>query len=225
MRVAIYHTPAQDDPLTRRAALWLGRDAFDGCATRAADPAIDPLVSDPARYGFHATLKAPFRLADGRSLAELDAALKAFAQEQEPVALGPLALARIGSFLALAPTGPVHGLSGLETGIRTHFEPFRAQLTEAEIARRRPDLLTASQRANLDRWGYPHVGADFRFHMTLSNALDATALAEAERRIRADFADLLPRPLTIDAVALFIEPDAGAPFHVHARHPFAQASG
>lgn len=226
MRAAIYYTPAPDDPLTRQAALWLGRDAFGGGATRPADPEIDPLVAAPARYGFHATLKAPFRLADGASLAGLDAALAAFAAGRDAVALGALALSRLGSFLALTPAEPLAepGLAGLEADIRIAFEPFRAPLTPDEVARRRPDRLSARQRANLDRWGYPHIGEDFRFHLTLTDTLAETALPETEARIRSGFAGLLGQPHAVDALALFVEPQAGAPFSVHSRHPLRAAS-
>jgi putative phosphonate metabolism protein len=217
MRAAIYFTPSQDDPLTVEAGRWLGRDAFDGTSTRAADPEIDVLVTDPARYGFHATLKAPFRLMDGRSIDILEAALADFAETLDAVHLGNLSLTRIGGFLALTPAAS-HELAGLEEAIRETFEPFRAPLSEAEIARRKPDQLSERQRENLRQWGYPHVGADFRFHMTLTNSLDEPALSRTEDRLRSDFAHVLERPVIVDALALFVEPAQGAPFIVHSRH-------
>lgn len=217
MRAAIYFTPAQDDPLTVEAARWLGRDAFDGTATRAADPAIDVLVTDPARYGFHATLKAPFRLMDGRSIDILDAALADFAETLDAVPLGKLSLTRIGGFLALTPVAS-NELAALEDDIRKAFELFRAPLSEADIARRKPDHLNERQRENLRQWGYPHVGADFRFHMTLTNSLDEPELSRTDDRLRSDFARVLERPVTVDALALFVEPAPGAPFIIHSRH-------
>ena len=72
MRVAIYATPPAGAALTRAAALWLGRDAFVGEATRESDAEIDPVVAEPARYGFHATMRAPFRIAEGFDLADVD---------------------------------------------------------------------------------------------------------------------------------------------------------
>ncbi|MEO9339744.1 DUF1045 domain-containing protein [Mesorhizobium sp. SB112] len=218
MRVAIYFTPAQDDPLTQNAAHWLGRDAFDGKPTRGDDPESDAIVADPARYGFHATLKAPFHLAAGKTLAELNTALASFSSTRAGISLGPLSLTRIGSFLALTPHEKSDALAALEADVRTAFEPFRASLTEAEIARRRPDKLSTRQRQNLEHWGYPHVGPDFRFHMTLTGPIDETALGLAENRLRAQFGDLLDRAVVVDALSLFVEPEPRSPFLIHTRH-------
>jgi hypothetical protein len=77
MRAAVYATPAPDSALNRLAAEWLGRDAFTGEATRAPDPARDPLVAEAARYGFHATLRAPFRPRPGVDLGAMGARLAA----------------------------------------------------------------------------------------------------------------------------------------------------
>ena len=73
MRAAIYFAPAPDDPLTAEAARWLGRDPW-GAAPRPrgtvpgfSEAEIDARTRDARRYGFHATLKAPFRLAGNRT--------------------------------------------------------------------------------------------------------------------------------------------------------------
>jgi putative phosphonate metabolism protein len=220
MRVAIYFTPAKDDPLTTRAADWLGRDAFDNRAVRDPDPMADAFVSEPARYGFHATLKAPFRLVDGRTLNDLDRQLAAFAQRMQAVSLGTLAVTRLDSFFALTAQAKLPLLLEAEVAIRVAFEPFRAPLTDQEVARRNPQSLSERQQANLSRWGYPHVGQDFRFHMTLTNSiLDEDEAAQVEKRLHAQFNPVLEVPVVIDALALFVEPRPGASFHVHSFHP------
>jgi putative phosphonate metabolism protein len=220
MRAAIYFTPAKDDPLTVRAAEWLGRDAFADCVVRDPDPLIDVLVSEPARYGFHATLKAPFRLADGTTLNELDRELAAFAQRIQAVSLGTLAVTRLDSFFALTAQATLPLLLEAEEAIRMAFEPFRAPLTEQELTRRNPQSLSERQQANLSRWGYPHVGQDFRFHMTLTNSIvDKDEAAQVEKRLHSQFNPVLEVPVVIDALALFVEPGPGAPFYVHSRHP------
>ena len=90
LRYAIYFSPTADEPLTRAAATWLGRDAFTGEEyPRTAEHGfsaeeLDALTADPRRYGFHATLKAPFRLADGTNEAELLTALGDFARKTAP---------------------------------------------------------------------------------------------------------------------------------------------
>ena len=221
-RVAIYATPAADAPLARAAAEWLGRDPFRDAPTRAPDPAVDPFVAEPARYGFHATIKAPFRLADGRTIAEMDAALEAFAASRPIVAVGALQLQRIGAFFALVPAAPEPALAELEEATVRAFEPFRAPLGQDEIARRRPESLTARQRDHLLAFGYPHVFDEFRFHMTLTGRVPDKDLERVEALLRARFASFLGRPLRVDGLALFVEPEPGAPFRVRALHAFGR---
>lgn len=217
MRAAIYFTPDRDHPLTRHAAAWLGRDAFTAAAA-TTDAGDSRPVSEPARYGFHATLKAPFRLAPPHTLAALDAAIRAFAESRAAVRLGTLKLARIDGFFALVPDRSLRELSELEADVRTHFEHFRAPLTEADYLRRQPDRLTPRQRDNLVRWGYPHVAGDFRFHMTLTDRVaDAAAPAIAAGLERA-LGPALREPVRLDALALFVEPEPGQSFSIHSRH-------
>jgi 2'-5' RNA ligase len=223
MRVAIYFTPPADDPLTALAAEWLGRDAFDNRAMRGRDSVVDPIVSEPARYGFHATLKAPFRLSDATSFANFVSAFTGFAHQQHSFSLGPLAIRRIGRFFALTPVTPPAALAELEKAVRTIFEPFRAPLSEADIERRKPHLLPPRQRENLQRWGYPHVGEDFRFHMTLTNSIGDDQVEGIETALKKHFATVLDRAVQVDGLALFTEPEPGKPFHIHAREPFADA--
>ncbi|EIM27039.1 DUF1045 domain-containing protein [Microvirga lotononidis] len=225
MRAAIYFTPAKGDPLTVRAVEWLGRDAFDNRPMRDPDPTMDGLVSEPARYGFHATLKAPFRLAGGTTLDELDHALAAFSQTAQVVSLGALAVTRLNRFFALTVQDTRPQLLQIEEAVRTTFDPFRAPPTEQELARRNPESLSERQQANLSRWGYPYVGQEFRFHMTLTNAIgDDETAAKVERLLHSRFDPVLDLPVAIDALALFVEPKPGAPFHVHSRHPLQGGS-
>lgn len=220
MRVAIYFTPDRDHPLTRRAAEWLGRDAFDDRATRPPDASIDPYVSGPARYGFHATLKAPFRLAPGRSIDELHAELTRYSPSRDDIAVGRLRIRRIEGFFALTAQYPSPQLAGLKDHLCAGFEPFRAPLSEADVVRRRPETLTARQRDNPQRWFYHHTGPDFRFHMTLTNAVaDEGEAHSLEQRLHDHFGPVLRKPIVIDALTLFVEPRPGEHFQVHSTHP------
>ncbi|GEO13833.1 DUF1045 domain-containing protein [Microvirga aerophila] len=220
MRAAIYFTPDKDDPLTLRAAEWLGRDAFDDRIVRDPDPIIDVLVSGPVRYGFHATLKAPLRFAVGKTLDDLDRELAAISQRMQAFSLGTLAVTRLNRFFALTVQATLPQLLEIEEEVRTAFEPFRAPLTEQEVARRNPQSLSERQQTNLLRWGYPYVGKDFRFHMTLTNLIvDEDEAAQVEKRLRSQFSPVLETPVVVDALTLFVEPTPGAPFYVHSRHP------
>lgn len=214
MRAAVYFTPPEEAELTRLAAEWLGRDAFTGMGTRAPDPLLDPLVAEPARYGFHATLRAPFRLRDGSDLSDVRATLTAVAERSVPARIDRLKLARLGSFFALVPSAPESSISKIERAVVETFEPFRAPLNEAEIARRRPERLTDRQRENLERWGYPFVREDFRFHMTLTGPVDVEQADRIEGILAERFAPVLGQPLAIDGLALFTEDRAGTPFRV-----------
>jgi uncharacterized protein DUF1045 len=53
----------------------------------------------------------------------------------------------------------------------TIFDAFRAPMSARERARRLASGLNHSQIQNLDRWGYPHLFGDFRFHMTLTGKI------------------------------------------------------
>ncbi|BDA85654.1 hypothetical protein Sa4125_31960 [Aureimonas sp. SA4125] len=220
MRVAIYFTPPAAAPLARAAGEWLGRDAFHGAATRPADPVIDPLVAGPARYGFHATMRAPFTLAKGFDLAELDESLAGFAAARQAVRLPAIQLARLGRFFALVPSAPSLDLAELEADTVRTFEPFRRAATDAEIAKRRPQDLSERQRTHLRDFGYPFVFEDFRFHMTLTGPVDEAQTETVHALLTDRFAAFEGAALLVDGLALFVEPAPGEPFRVHSLHPF-----
>lgn len=224
MRYAIYFTPEQNDPLTRTAAGWLGRDPFTGAA---AEPPASTILS-PAeiafhtasarRYGFHATLKAPFRLADGESEAGLDAAIAEFAQATEPVVIPRLVVKQMDGFFALVPGGENPGLQRFADDVVTGFDRFRAPLSEADMERRNPDALSPAEFRNLCQWGYPYVFDAFRFHMTLTGRVSAEESARIRAAIDEVFEAVLDRPVAIDGLALFVEREPGAPFTVLSHH-------
>jgi putative phosphonate metabolism protein len=220
LRAAIYFTPPAGAPLARAAAEWLGRDAFLGTATRSAHPAIDPLVVEPARYGFHATMRAPFTLAEGIDLTDLDERLARFAASRQVVRLPAIRLAQLGRFFALVPAGPSAGLADLEADTVRTFEPFRRPSTAAEIAKRRPQDLSERQRGHLEAFGYPYVFEDFRFHMTLTGPVDAAQTEGVHALLTERFAAFDGAALSVDGLALFIEPAPGQPFRVHSLHSF-----
>ena len=126
------------------------------------------LTRAPRTYGFHATLKAPFRLRDGADEASLLEAFTIFGTRarQIPV-VDPLATL-LGNFIAVVPRDADASLRRLADECVVEFDRFRAPLTPQKRARRLRSGLNAAQAANLERWGYPHVFKQFRFHMTLT---------------------------------------------------------
>jgi putative phosphonate metabolism protein len=211
MRVAVYFTPPADHLLVRNASAWLGRDAFTGEQVRREpvagfeDVALQAMTADPRRYGFHATLKPPFRVAAGHSLDAIRASLAAFCMERATLTIQALQLVEIGPFFALTAMKDEDRIGELAGGVVRAFEPFRAPTTVAELARRRPEHLTERQRRNLRDWGYPYVLHDFRFHLTLTGPVPTEHRARMAGVLRERFASFIGRPLAIDALSLFRE--------------------
>jgi len=92
MRCAITYVPPPDNPLTLKAAAWLGRDSYSGMPRRTEVEGLTSgdhsfLTALPRRAGFHATLKPPFALETGHSVHELDRRLAEFSLGLTPVAL------------------------------------------------------------------------------------------------------------------------------------------
>ena len=220
-RYAIFYAPLAEDPLNKAAAEWLGRDVFTGEVLECHSPvggldddAFAALVSDARRYGFHGTLKAPFELAEGKTIEELEAALASYAATLQPFLLPRFVIGQLGAFFALRPAEPSAELKQLASSVVQEFDRFRAPLEEKDIACRNPDRLTESQRHNLLTWGYPYIFDDFRFHMTLTNPVpDALAPAFAEA-LQAHFASTIAEPRALLSLSLYEEPERGAPFVV-----------
>lgn len=224
MRYALYFTPHRDHPLTVAAANWLGRDAFSGADFPVADvhgfdaDDLTKWTAEPRRYGFHGTLVAPVRLKPGLGEADAVRTAEYLVAQSPPTIIPRLRIARLENFLALVPAVPNAELEALASAAVDHFCALRAPLTEHEIARRNPDRLTDRQRAYLDRYGYPYVKDEYRFHMTLTGPVTEAEAARLEPILHDRFVQLLASPVDVDAVALFVEPEPGAPFTVHSTY-------
>jgi putative phosphonate metabolism protein len=171
-RYAIYFVPAPDSTLYRFGTEFLGYNCYTGAETPKpawyglTDAAWRALTGAPRKYGFHATLKAPFCLASSSSIEELVRSLGEFAREMRRVPMQGLSVSSLGSFIAL--TDPSTEINRLADECVRSFDRFRAPMSEKERARRLQSGLTARQTEHVDRWGYPYVFDDFRFHMTLT---------------------------------------------------------
>ena len=131
-RWALYFAPDSGSDLAQVGAAILGRDAESGRELeQPALPGVLPerfaqLTESPRRYGLHATLKAPFRLAEGRSAADLSAAVRRFAARTAAVDIPGLRLERLGFFLALAPAVACPAIRILAAACVAEFDGFRA---------------------------------------------------------------------------------------------------
>lgn len=210
-RYAIYYAPAATSALWERASAWLGRDAKTGDDIEGPVAGLERtrllnFTGTPARYGFHATLRAPFRLRPGVDEAELVACTAALASRLAPVKLNGLAVGSIDGFLALVCEHSAE-LEHLAQQIVEQAEVMRASLSERERARRTQSELSERQIELLDRFGYPFVAEQFRFHMTLTDRLEPEASDEITRAAETWFGPVLSDAAILDRLVLFVEPD------------------
>ena len=228
-RFAIYAAPGSGSAdsigvaLRERAERWLGR-SVTGEPVRPAAPAgwaratVDAMTVSARRYGFHGTLKPPFRLADGRTQEDLDAALARFAAHRAGAVIPGLSLASMGGFFALVPGAEAPGLHALADEVVRGLDDFRAPPTAAELDRRNPASLAPRQRELLQRWGYPYLLDEFRFHLTLTDRVPEDDHPRVRRVLSDWFAPVLGASVPIDGLALFKEAEPGAPFALHSVH-------
>lgn len=231
-RYAIYFVPAPDRPIYRFGCAALGYDCYTG--EEVAHPVCDELPAaewsalarEPRTYGFHATLKAPFRLPPAIEEQELIDALNAFAAVPRAIPAIAPCVRLLGPFVAIMPRAPCAALDDLAARCVVEFDRFRAPLTSVERERRLAGGLAAAEAANLERWGYPYVFDAFRFHLTL------TGPAPAERRdiilpiMQRAFARACgDRAVAVDRVALLRQDDAQARFRVLAHADLRPCDG
>ena len=224
-RYAIYYAPESGSALDRFGAHLLGYDVHRGEELpfpddmALAEPDWRELTHDPRKYGFHATLKAPLSLPTGRSEAELLAACATFAETSRLIPIITPVVNAISDFIAIVPAGPSAELEALAADCVREFDCFRAPLTEEDRARRNPSKLNLRQCDYLDRWGYPYVMEEFRFHMTLTGRLPTGRREAIVAMLRERFAVLKMTSLAIDCIALFRQDGASARFRIIGRWP------
>jgi hypothetical protein len=221
-RHAAYYAPAQHSRLGQLGAQWLGRCAQSRCAVLQPDfphctaEALHGYTAAATRYGWHATLKAPFALQSGLEIAAVTAAFKAFAQTHTALSLPPLTLRNMGDYLALVPATTSSALQELAFGCVRALHPLAKPLSDTQIAQRRLTPLTPGQDAMLLQWGYPFVDDQFQWHMTLTGSLQG--LPEGEVRALQEaaldwFDPVFKQPVELDAICWFVEPVAGGDFY------------
>lgn len=224
-RYAIYFAPQADDPWWRFGCEWLGRDP----ASQAALPQppvqglpgerLEALTAAPRRYGFHATLKSPFRLAPSCGEEALVERLDDFADATRAVLVRDLEPTLMDGFVALRPVQCPHALAELAQQCVERFDDFRAPLTAEERSRRVASGLTPEQVGLLDRWGYPYVGPAYRFHLTLTGRVAGPEADLLCTHVHAELRRRALRHLIVDNLALFVQPAPEAPFQLLRRFP------
>lgn len=224
MRFAAYWVPDETSALWHFGCRWLGRDAATGATFPALDARHGAITADPRRYGFHATLKAPIALCEGRSADDVGDALAAVAARFAPFTTAAWVLADIDGFLALVPDPDIEGgrptrLHALADACVLALEPLRRPASPAEIARRSPERLPPLARAYLHRFGYPWVFETFYTHMTLTCRLAQPERETVAGALRCRLRALPAEPYRFDAIALFVEERPGGPFRLAGKFP------
>lgn len=224
-RFAVYYTPPLDHPLMRFGQQWLGRDARSGARLEplslpgfAADR-LAQITEAPHHYGFHATLKAPFQLTEGTFAPDLSRAAAAFAAGRAPFAIR-VKVDALGSFVAFVLAEQSPAMQALADDCVRAFEPFRAPLGAADLAKRLASGLKPRQIQRLHRWGYPYIFEDFVFHMTLSGRLPAEERQRLVTALRHETAAICAPSVPVDGIALFRQGDRASPFQLVERYPF-----
>ena len=219
-RYAIYFTPEEASPLHGLGSCWLGRDArTDSTCTPELPDNISrdewrQVTASPRRYGFHATLKPPFKLAPGARLEHLRSSLCTFTARQQAFEVPRLAVARLGKFLALTLPDPSGKFSDLAAACVRDFDAFRAPATAEELAARWSSSFSSREQENLDLWGYPYVLDTWKFHMTLTCSLQPGPGYIFQQHLVRRFAPSCSEPLHVGSICLFEEPSAGANFRL-----------
>jgi hypothetical protein len=214
-RLAVYAAPPHHSELARRATQWL--EEADGVT------GIGGITDSARHYGLHATLKPPFRLAEGVGVHQVGRAVAALAAATPGAVVDALVVGTIGRFVALVPAVPSPQVDALAASCVTVLDHLRRPPSPDEVERRRAAGLSARQSELLDTWGYPFVLDEFRFHITLSCNLTDVARPAVVDAAREWFGPLDGAPFVLDELCVFAQPTPGADFAEIARHPLAPA--
>jgi hypothetical protein len=165
MRYAIYFCPASDTPLGRLGHDWLAAahaPELPGISTERRNA----LLVKVRRYGWHATIRAPFTLADDVTYDDVHHAATSVANACASFEL-PLHIHRLAGFLALRPCVDSTQPKQLAATCLKALAPLCAPLS-GEMMEQRSAGLDADEITFLRRYGYPYVLDRYRFHLTLS---------------------------------------------------------
>ena len=173
IRHALYFVPDENSPLGLLGSSVLGRSLARGVPVER--PVLKGIPKDElirntlkaSAYGFHAPLVAPFRSLMGEG--ELTAFLEGLLSGRKKITLPRLSIETPrGAFTALVPEFMPEELSELEKLLVTSLAP----VMDRNAPRKDRGPLTKRQGDYYERFGYPFVLEEYRFHMTLGDTAD-----------------------------------------------------
>ena len=238
-RYAIYFTPPCHSDWWRFGCSWLHRDPMTNTQTPRFslpglqqmginDAYLNTLTSEPFRYGFHATLKAPFRLKKGSYEQDLYRQVQQLSRTLKTTKLTPLSIQSIDGFVALTFPGndmqSIHeeqmAINRLAAQCVTKLDVFRDDPSLEELEKRRSQGLTPRQIELLEDWGYPFVLQEYRFHMTLTNRVEKHLQNRIIDALEPSIDQLNQHPLFLDALSVFEQSSYDSAFVATRRYCF-----
>lgn len=219
-RYAIYFSPEPESKLWLFGSRWLGRDSVNGDDLKRlkvkdlSEKRLAEITKQAAHYGFHATLKPPFRLSKGHDLEMLDEALEAFAAAREPFTIPGLELAELDGFIALRPAKKCKALDKLAADCVKEFDHFRKAPGKKELEKRLKADLTDKQKKMLEKWGYPYVLDEYRFHMTLTERLKGKERKAVMAELEPHAKKVIGKKVKVLDITLFKQNKPDEPFEM-----------
>jgi hypothetical protein len=215
-RHAIYWTPEPGSVLAAFGERWFAEPAqVSGLAPEFAAAA----VKAPARYGLHATLKAPFPLRADAAAGDLQRALEAFCAKRRAPCGGAFVPAFFqGGWFGLVLSQRTAAIDWLAAECATHFDTFRAPGGLSGVPA--DGELSAREAAFAEEFGYPYVLSAFQFHVTLAGPLDDAGLNQVAAALQPHLVPFLREPAAIEGLTLLGEREDSHVFEIVSRHPF-----
>jgi hypothetical protein len=224
-RYAIFFAPNPGSSLDLLGKNWLGRCAETNTPVKhTAVPSLNSseiheLTKNPRHYGLHGTIVPPFVLQDKFSRADLVDHVKIFAQSQLPFAFDQFTLKEIGLFLALVPEDQGMMATLAETCLR-EFHGFRKQPPQKELERRKAAKLTFVQQQLLQKWWYPYVLEEFKFHITLTGSIKNKKKRATVMQALSKLMDkICHEKQPVEDLCIFHQSDTKSPFTIIERIP------
>ena len=227
-RFAIYFAPEIDSNLHSIGSQWLGRDSSSGKSIKqpnikgVSSSYLYSVTKTPRRYGFHATLKAPFRLNKEFTLKDLCSQIQRLSALSKTFSIR-LKVRKLGNFIALMMDPNEQKMQNLASNLVENLDYFRAPLHQEEIDKRRMSTLTIREDKNLLNWGYPYVFNDFRFHITLTEKIPCRSDQEfMVNAASSHFSEELDRATKVNSISLFFQESSEADFLQIQQFPFEE---
>lgn len=218
-RYAIYWVPRRPDPLATFGAAWTGWCAEHGEPCRRGDWSglgveVAAVTADLHRHGLHGVIRAPFRLAPGRSLFALEHLLDGLAEDIATFRLPRFELAVVDGRVALVPAQSSGALAALVTRVVDSIAPMAAGggngLAEPGPSGLRPDGTSALVPLR--------VAAAHRFHVPLTDPLPLERAHLLKAALAPLVGSMLGVPRALGDLALMGDPGGGRSLRVLQRY-------